>query len=616
VKLLLVGWDTASWSAVRPLVERGWMPQLHRLLSEGAAGELRSVRPAEPIAIWMSIATGKRPWKHGVVSPLEVLPDRNSIRATRRASAHGRTLWSILSEAGFRTHSFGWPASHPAELINGISVSDQFLTGRPGAISPRDRFDDLRELVVRPEEIDAASVLTLVPDLTAHERSQGGFAEGVARFLAATASQHAVATWGLEHEPWDFAAVRYGGLDAMAEHFSRAASFPVFMEGAYRFYDMMLGRLFQLAGRETSVLLLSDHGVAVAAGPAFAAGGSLVGAGACDVAPTVLSLFGVPAGRDMDGRPWRRVLREIPAAVEPRVTWESQADAAPAADEDEASIAHLRALGYHEQPDEYARLAADELDQEHQLRLAEAYADAGRHERAVTILEALTAGRRSTVRERSALAEAYFHAGRRAECRRAIEALAGEGVDTALLHVGLAALDVAEGRRESALAHLADAQRREVTSAAVWEATGRVALRAKQWEQARHAFSMALAMDAGLAEAHDGAAVVCLLGGDPSGAETHARRAVEAAPLNASAVYHLAIALSRLGRVPEAIAALRDSELDRGGNAAVHRLFAELYEADGDTAAARQHRQRALEQSFMNHGRQAAAGRKVPREGS
>ena len=100
------------------------------------------------------------------------------------------------------------------------------------------------------------------------------------------------------------------------------------VNGAYRFHDLMLGTLLRIAGDDTTVILLSDHGFhpdhlrprAVSnepAGPAdehrpfgiFAMKGPgikqdelIFGANLLDVAPTVLSLFGLPVGADMDGR--------------------------------------------------------------------------------------------------------------------------------------------------------------------------------------------------------------------------------------------------------------------------------------------------------------------------
>ena len=77
----------------------------------------------------------------------------------------------------------------------------------------------------------------------------------------------------MECEPWDFTAVYYDGID----HFSHAfmpyhppklewiqeedfAMYKEVVKGGYRFHDMMLERLLDLAGPDTTVILCSDHG--------------------------------------------------------------------------------------------------------------------------------------------------------------------------------------------------------------------------------------------------------------------------------------------------------------------------------------------------------------------
>ena len=69
-KVLLVGWDGADWPLLGPLLEAGELPQLARLVAQGVSGDLGSAAPLVPSMLWTSLATGKRPQKHGVLSDL------------------------------------------------------------------------------------------------------------------------------------------------------------------------------------------------------------------------------------------------------------------------------------------------------------------------------------------------------------------------------------------------------------------------------------------------------------------------------------------------------------------------------------------------------------------
>jgi predicted AlkP superfamily phosphohydrolase/phosphomutase len=97
------------------------------------------------------------------------------------------------------------------------------------------------------------------------------------------------------------------------------------VSGAYCLQDKMLGKILALAGEDTNVVIVSDHGfycdhlhslakedgrnhqpfgVAILHGPEIKQGRRLVDCNILDVAPTVLALMGLPVGEDMEGRVW------------------------------------------------------------------------------------------------------------------------------------------------------------------------------------------------------------------------------------------------------------------------------------------------------------------------
>ena len=97
---------------------------------------------------------------------------------------------------------------------------------------------------------------------------------------------------------------------------------------AYQFHDQMLGDLLEKAGDDTTVILMSDHGfhpdhlrpasipdipagpaiehrdfgILAMSGPGIRKDELLHGASVLDVAPTILTLYGLPVGEDMDGK--------------------------------------------------------------------------------------------------------------------------------------------------------------------------------------------------------------------------------------------------------------------------------------------------------------------------
>src|SRR5262245_45242119 len=104
----------------------GLMPALSDVVESGVMGSLASLEPVLSPLIWTSIATGKFPHKHGVLGFVEPDPLGGGIRSIGSAARRSKAIWNILSQAGLTTHVVAWYASHPAESIRGVCVSDRF----------------------------------------------------------------------------------------------------------------------------------------------------------------------------------------------------------------------------------------------------------------------------------------------------------------------------------------------------------------------------------------------------------------------------------------------------------------------------------------------------------
>src|SRR6476469_9900525 len=79
-RLLLVGWDAADWKLVDPLIAKGEMPHLASIIRDGVRGNLATIAPPLSPMVWTSIATGKRPYKHGIHGFTEPTDDGQGVR--------------------------------------------------------------------------------------------------------------------------------------------------------------------------------------------------------------------------------------------------------------------------------------------------------------------------------------------------------------------------------------------------------------------------------------------------------------------------------------------------------------------------------------------------------
>jgi len=478
-KVLLIGWDAADWKVINPLLDQGLMPTLDDFINHGVMGNLATLRPILSPMLWNSIATGKRANKHGIHGFMEPDTQNGGIRPVSSTSRKVKAIWNILTQRGFKTNVLGWFAGHPAEPINGISISDLYPYATapldqpwplpPGAVYPESLRDTFAELRMHPAEVTEAAILPWIPRAAEVDQEKDKGLMSFAKILSENCSIHNAATWLLQNQPWDFMAVYYNGIDHFCHGFmhyhpprmegipeDRFEIYKDVVNGAYRFHDMMLQTLLDLAGPETTVLLVSDHGFhsdhlrprgipAEPAGPAvqhrpFGIIGMkgphilqderIYGATLLDVTPTILTLFGLPVGADMDGRVLVQAFEEPPQIT--RIpSWEQEAGECgmhpsdlrmdPAAAQ--AVLQQFVALGYIQPPSEDQSKAVASAVREANYNLSRDYLDCGRPEDALPLLEDLAKNDPKQTRFQMHLAQCYLALSRREDAKQILESL-------------------------------------------------------------------------------------------------------------------------------------------------------------------------------------------------
>jgi len=215
-KFILLGWDAADWKVINPLLDNGLMPNLEKMINEGVMGNLSTLDPAYSPMLWTSIATGKRPYKHGVLGFHEPWDKGHGIRPVMSTTRKCKAIWNILTQKKFKTHVVGWWPSHPAEPINGVAISDlyQKASGRlyepwplaPGSVHPKKEEAHFADLRIHPEELTGNHILPFIPNAAKINQLTDQRLYAVARETAQAASLHAAFTNILRTRDWDFAA--------------------------------------------------------------------------------------------------------------------------------------------------------------------------------------------------------------------------------------------------------------------------------------------------------------------------------------------------------------------------------------------------------------------------
>jgi tetratricopeptide (TPR) repeat protein len=651
-KVLLIGWDSADWRIIEPMLEAGLMPTLSQFVENGVISNISSLRPMLSPMLWNSIATGKRADKHGILGFIEPKYDGSGIQAVTSTSRKCKAVWNILSQNGLRSNVVSWYASYPAEPISGVCVTEHFLAvpwkreeatpPAPQSVHPAAQLERLSELRVYPSEIGPWHIGPFVPKLGEIPPDQTPPVTGLQKMLARCGTVHAVATELMEHEPWDFTAVYYEAIDHFCHGFMQYQPprmphvgeqqyewFNQVVTGIYRFHDMMLQRLLELAGDDTTVIICSDHGflsgelrpvetpqtpvgpegwhrlhgIFAMKGPGIVRDERIYGASILDIAPTILHLLGLPVGEDMDGKVLVGAF-EQPQKIERIDSWEKvsgdsgmhspEAQVDPFANEQ--ALAQLVELGYIAEPSKHEATNIKVAKDEQQFSLAAVHTDANRPDLAVPILEAMLREDPKSVRVILALAHCYLTLGRNREARQLLDGPGPSGEQprlSAQADLIRGALEFSEGNIGAALKRLQQAEAAEPLMPLLHLQIGSVYAQQRRWADAERAFRRAMNIDCDSPHAHFGVGQAAMYQGRTEEAVEHLLRAVGLMHYYPRAHFLLGVALARMGWHDRAVQAFQVTLSLSPGMPIAHRFLAALYNKLNDPQKALFHRRRA-----------------------
>jgi predicted AlkP superfamily phosphohydrolase/phosphomutase/tetratricopeptide (TPR) repeat protein len=649
-KVLLIGWDAADWKVIHPLMDAGKMPNVQRLVENGAHGQIATLHPPLSPMLWTSIATGKRPFKHGIHGFSEPTPDGRGVQPVTNLSRKSKALWNILNQNDLRSVVIGWWPSHPAEPINGVMVSDHYhRASRPieegwplaaNAVHPPELAGTLANRRMHPDLLTPQMVESFIPLAKEIDQDRDKRLTLLLRVLAECMTIHSAATWLLDNQPWDFFAVYYDAIDHFCHGFMRyhpprqswitERDFELYhnvVSMAYQFHNQMLGTLLEKAGHDATVILLSDHGfhpdhlrpdsipdipagpaiehrdlgILAISGPGIVKNELLRGPSLLDIAPTILTLYGLPVGEDMDGKVLSEAFVEAPCAKF-IPSWEDVAGnhgSHPPHTHLDPVAAHealeqMIGLGYIERPDEDRQVAVAKTIRELRYNLGEAYQDAGRHLEAHQIFSELYAAAESNDHRFAVRLFASCQAlGMLDEMRRIVDDLEAS-FPSPLAGFLKAQVLIAEKRFPEALAALEQVADAHLLRPGLFLQTADLYMRLRRWQDAQQVYEKALEIDPDNAQAHIGLCRMALRQRRFSDAAHWALAALERVYHDPLAHFLLGLALTGMKEFERAAEAFRTAISFNPNFPQAHLRLASLLDKHlGDLESAREHRRLA-----------------------
>jgi predicted AlkP superfamily phosphohydrolase/phosphomutase len=257
--VLVIGIDGATFDLIGPWAEAGDLPNLARLMGEGAHGPLESTLPPVTSPAWPTFATGKNPGKHGVFDFIR--PMGGKFELVNASSLRAPTLWEMLSERGHNVGVMNVPVTYPPKPVNGFVIGGM-LSPMEGVFTyPADLLaqyaDRMKPYRIAPSvQYKGGNEETFIADLLDLVDRRGQYAlQLIQDYPYEFLMFHFQATDLLQHALWRFIDPTHPRYDA-----NRAAHVAPAFKRVYRQIDNYIGQMLEYLGDDASVIVMSDHG--------------------------------------------------------------------------------------------------------------------------------------------------------------------------------------------------------------------------------------------------------------------------------------------------------------------------------------------------------------------
>lgn len=246
-RLVVLGWDSATFDVVDPLIDAGRLPVLADLARRGARAPLRSTWPPMTDCAWTSAFTGRNPGAHGIFGSWYRAPGAYECRYFSARDRRVPALWELAD--GVRFLVWNVPMTFPPAPVDGAMVAGYGAPPGSRFCSPDDLQDELARRWPLDDLVDRAphgSLETFLDELLRGLRIQ---AEALPWAARAAGADCVVAVWPhvdrAQHFFWRFRGTGHplaGAVDAV-----------------YEAMDAATGAVVE-AFPDADVVVVSDHG--------------------------------------------------------------------------------------------------------------------------------------------------------------------------------------------------------------------------------------------------------------------------------------------------------------------------------------------------------------------
>lgn len=260
-KAFIFGIDGGSFELIAPLVSQGQLPNLSRLLQEGAWATSQTTWPPHTGPGWSSLIAAGSPGHHGIFQFFGTQESDYNARILGTQDFQCSTVWEWFAAAGYTTGLINIPMSHPPRNLSGYQIT--------WPLSQTLRYCDPPVLLGQM----ARAGVHFQSDLTTMYRGNLTYVHEALFNVKARAE---AAAYLLKNDPVDVVMMVLTEADRICHHYwhfgdpdhprycpAEDPAYSSAITDAYVAIDHALGVLLECLPDECSVVVVSDHGFGI-----------------------------------------------------------------------------------------------------------------------------------------------------------------------------------------------------------------------------------------------------------------------------------------------------------------------------------------------------------------
>jgi len=235
-RLFVLGIDGGTFDIINPLIEKGELPNMKKLIEKGASSLFYSITPPLTALVWGSLQTGCNPGKHGIYD-FCLLDENWKSRFINSKELKEKPFWLFLSDRGIKSVIVDCPLTYPVYKMDGIIVS--------GIETPSEMHTYTYPLELKKELNDIGYVI----EPNTYQKNE----EEIRKIITNSFEKRIETAKMLLKKEWRFFLFFIRESDILQHYFWNGEQ----VEELYKKIDSFLGFLME---QDFDLIVFSDHG--------------------------------------------------------------------------------------------------------------------------------------------------------------------------------------------------------------------------------------------------------------------------------------------------------------------------------------------------------------------